>query len=307
VGYIRWTGKDSSQTNIFQATAGRFENPWLSTDLIWYNDLTFEGVYGNYRFNLGSDPEHRKDLYATFGGFPLTNFSAFDPNASNQQKWLYAGQIGADFRTENDSRIRFGAAYYDFSHTAGIANTAPGLTNYNWTAPAFVQKGNTLFNIANPTTGPNQLFALASNYRIVDLIAATDFHVLPRYSVGFQAEALRNIGYSVAQVQAREGFYVPPRNKGYRADINFGSSTFGPLATWRASVGYRYLQRDAVVDAFNDEDFHLGGTDAKGETFMVDFSFNPHVWVRLKYMEASAIDGPPLNIDVWQLDLNSRF
>lgn len=307
VGYIRWTGESSTERNIFTATAGRFENPWLSTDLLWYNDLTFEGVYGNYRFNLGSDPARRKDLYATFGAFPLSSFSPFDPNASNQQKWLYAAQAGFDFRTENDSRIQFGAAYYDYSHIDGIANTAPNQTNFNWTAPAFVQKANTLFNIANSPNNTNQLFALASDFRIIDLIAVTDFHVLPLYSVGFTAEAVRNVGFNVAEVEARKGSYVPPRNRGYRADFNFGSSNFGPLATWRASLGYRYLQSDAVLDAFNDEDFHLGGTDTKGETYVLDFSFNPHVWLRAKYMAASAIDGPPLNIDVFQLDINSRF
>jgi hypothetical protein len=67
------------------------------------------------------------------------------------------------------------------------------------------------------------------------------------------------------------------------------------------------VQRDAVVDAFNDQDFHLGGTDAKGYTLRFDYSINPRVYVRLKYMAADAIDGPPLNIDVWQFDLNTRF
>jgi hypothetical protein len=106
---------------------------------------------------------------------------------------------------------------------------------------------------------------------------------------------------------ANTGEYVAPRTRGYRADLGFGSSTMGAFGTWRASVGYRYLQRDAVLDAFNDEDFHLGGTDTKGYTLMFDFSINPRVWMRMKYMAADAIDGPPLTIDVWQLDLNTHF
>jgi hypothetical protein len=108
-------------------------------------------------------------------------------------------------------------------------------------------------------------------------------------------------------VEQRVGSYVAPRNRGYRADVSFGTSSFGPFATWRGTVGYRYLERDAVVDAFDDEDFHLGGTDTKGYTLIYDFSVNPHVWFRLKYMSANAIDGPPLGIDVLQLDVNSRF
>jgi Putative porin len=306
VGYVRWTGETSTKRQIFTTTAGRFENPWISTDLVWYNDLTFEGVMANYRLNLFSDDSHRHDLFATVGAFPLSSFSVFDPNASNQQKWLLGGQVGADLHFENDSRIRLGAAYYDYSHVVGQRNT-PQSTLLNWTAPAFVQKGNTLYDISNTTDPTVNLYGLAANYRIVDLIAVSDFHILPRYSVGFTAEGLKNIGFKSAEVMARYGSYVQPRTLGYRADLSFGSSNMGAFGTWRASVGYRYLQRDAVLDAFNDEDFHLGGTDTKGYTMTGDFSFNPRVFMRLKYMAANAIDGPPLTIDVWQLDLNTRF
>ena len=85
------------------------------------------------------------------------------------------------------------------------------------------------------------------------------------------------------------------------------SYVFGPRNSWRASVGYRYLQRDAVLDAFNDEDWHLGGTDMKGYQVILDYSVNPRVWARLKYMSANAIDLPKLGIDVLQLDLNTQF
>jgi hypothetical protein len=40
---------------------------------------------------------------------------------------------------------------------------------------------------------------------------------------------------------------------------------------------------------------------------MLDWVFNPHVWAHVRYMTANAIDGPPLNIDVLQLDLNTAF
>jgi hypothetical protein len=305
-GFLRWTGQSGTGRQIFTTSAGRFESPWLGTDLIWYNDLTFEGVASNYRVNLSTDDLHRYDLFVTAGGFPLTSFSVFDSNPTNQQKWLAGGQIGADFHTEGDSRFRIGAAYYDYIHIVGQRNT-PQSTLLNWTAPTFVQKGNTLYDISNTTDPTVNLFALASDFRIVDLIAVGDFQVLPRYSVGLTAEALKNIGFKTAEVMARTGTYVAPRTRGYRADLGFGSSPTGAFGTWRASIGYRYLQRDAVLDAFNDEDFHLGGTDTKGFTGMFDLSFNPRVWLRLKYLSGSAIDGPPLAIDVWQLDMNTRF
>ncbi len=304
--YLRWTGESASGAQIFTAYGGRFDNPWLSTDLIWYNDLTFEGIVSKYRLNLSSDNEHRHDLFATLGALPLTSFSPFNSDPTNQQKWILAAQLGADFTTNNDSHLRFAAAYYDYLRIVGQRNTLNS-TLYNWTAPAFVQKGNTMFDIANSTDPMVDLFALASNYRIVDLIAVQEYHVVPRYLVALTLEALKNVGFNTAAVMANTGTYVAPRVNGYRADVAFGSSSPPQFGTWRATVGYRYLQRDAVVDAFNDEDFHLGGTDTKGYTLMFDFSFNPRVYVRMKYMSANAIDGAPLSIDVLQLDLNGRF
>jgi len=303
--YLRWTGQSSTGRQVFTAYGGRFENPWVSTDLIWYNDLTFEGVIAAYRVNFSSHaPRH--DLFLTLGALPLTSFSPFSSNPTNRQKWLYGGQLGLDFSSKNASRLRLAAAYYDYTHIVGQRNAFDS-TLYNWTAPAFVQKGNTMFDISNTADPTVNLFALAANYRIADLIAIGELQVGSGHSVGLTLEALRNVGFNVSQVMANTGTYVAPRTHGYRADVGFGTSTPPGFGSWRASIGYRYLQRDAVLDAFNDEDFHLGGTDAKGYTVLFDFSFNPHVWLRMKYMSANQIDDPPLGIDVFQLDLNGQF
>jgi polyhydroxyalkanoate synthesis regulator phasin len=305
-GYLRWTGDWSEGDQVFTAYAGRFASPWVGTDLVWYNDLTFEGVVSNYRINFADDSEHRKEAFITVAAMPLSSFSPFDNEPTNEQKWLLGGQLGGDLRFEDESRLRFAAAYYDYIHIVGRGNTLDSTLN-NWSAPAFVQKGNTLFDIANTSDTTVNLFALASNYRILDLISMGDLRVSSRYSLGLTLEALRNFGFNVQQVEERVGNYVAPRTKGYRADVSFGTSTPPMFGNWRATLGYRYLQRDATLDAFNDEDFHLGGTDAKGYTVMFDFNFTPHVWMRAKYMSANAIDGPPLGIDVWQLDMNAGF
>lgn len=300
-GYLRWTN-DGSGRQLFSAEAGRFARPFLGTDLVWYNDMTFEGIATDYRLNFSSDNAHRHDFFLTLGGFPLQ-----DVTPSSQDKWLLAGQLGADIHTQNDSFLRFGAAYYDYVNIAGRENP-PDSTIFNYTAPALVQKGNTMFDIANSTAAtPVNLYALAADFRIVDLMAVADWHVFSHYSMGLTAEALKNIGYNTSQILLRTGAYIPPRTRGYRADLSFGSHAFDTFGSWRAAIGYRYLQRDAVVDAFNDQDFHFGGTDAKGYTATFDYAFNPRVWLRMKYLAADAIDGPPLTIDVWQVDLNARF
>jgi len=306
-GYLRWTGKSSYDDQIFTAYAGRFGSPWLGTDLIWYNDLTFEGVVGNYRLNFADDDDYRKELFVTVAALPLTSFSPLDQQPTAKQKWLLGAQLGVDLHFEDDSRLRFGAAYYDYRHIVGERNSLDTTFN-NWSAPAFVQKGNTMFDIANPSVpGSVNLFALASDFRIADLTGVGELALGSRYSLGVTLEALRNFGFNAAEVQARVGQYVQPRTRGYRADVSFGTRSPPAFGDWRASVGYRYLQRDAVLDAFNDEDFHLGGTDTRGYTVIFDFTFTPRVWMRMKYLSANEIDGPPLGIDVWQVDVNSSF
>src|SRR5262249_18516951 len=64
--YLRWTGQSSTARQIFTAYGGRFENPWLASDLLWYSDLTFEGVVTNYRLNLSRrEWQPRHDLFVT--------------------------------------------------------------------------------------------------------------------------------------------------------------------------------------------------------------------------------------------------
>ena len=305
--FLRWTGASATGRQIFSFTGGRFENPWLSTDLVWYNDLTFEGLYAKCKVNFSGDNAHRHDFFITAGGFPIESYSVFSPNPTGEQKWLLAGQLGADIRTENDSHFQIAAAYYDYLHIVGQRDPFLGSTLYDWTIPAFVQKGNTMFDISNTNDPTVNLWALAANYRTVDVLLVNDFRVHSRYALILTAEALKNVGYNTTDVAANVGQYVAPRTRGYRGDVSFGTTRLDAFGAWRGTIGYRYLQRDAVLDAFNDEDFHLGGTDAKGYTLLFDFGLTPNVWMRAKYMSGTQIDNPPLSINVLQIDLNSQF
>ena len=64
---------------------------------------------------------------------------------------------------------------------------------------------------------------------------------------------------------------------------------------------------DAVLDAFTDSDFHLGGTDTKGYILGGSFGIDKNTWFTMRWLSADPIDGPPLSIDVLQADLNARF
>lgn len=307
LAYLGWSGGDSHQRQRFSFWGGKFPNPFLYSDLVWMPDVSFEGVATDYRLRLWGPAETPRAWFLTLGAIPIQYVPLTDDYGPAQNnKWLYAGQTGFNFQFSDVTDLRFGVAYYDFEHMAGQLNALDSdLTNY--TAPPYFQKGNTLFNIANTSDSSSYLFALASEFRELDYILAADYGVTSRYKLNFTADYVKNLGYDAAAVAARVGVYVPPRVKGYEGTVGFGSNRLDHTGAFDLFVGYRYIQRDAVVDAFTDQDYHLGGTDAKGYIVGGDLSFTKRVWLRLRYMPFDAIDGPPLGIDVWQLDLNAAF
>ncbi len=76
---------------------------------------------------------------------------------------------------------------------------------------------------------------------------------------------------------------------------------------WNATLGYKYVETDAVIDGLTDSDFGLGGTNLKGFILAGQVALNPKVWVRARYLSADSIAGPTYRADVFQLDLNGKF
>jgi hypothetical protein len=304
LAYLQWDsgGQRVQQSDRQHLTlvGGKMPNPFFATELVWDQDVTFEGVAANYVLGLSQDPSTVR-LVLTAGAFPVQEVAL-----SSNDKWLYAGQIGLDMHKESGSLLRFGVAYYDFTHMAGVRNT-PESTLTNYTAPPYFQKGNTVFDISNTVDPTVNLFALASQFRELDAIVAASWVFNPRYGLSWYFDYTKNLGYNEAAVSANYGAPVPPRIQGYQSELSVGSQQLSHAGTWRAFVGYRYLLRDAVVDAFTDQDYHLGGTDAKGYYIGADFGITDHVWARARYMSFDAIDNPPFGVDTWQLDMNARF
>ena len=295
--YLRWVSPQKS----FNASAGRIPNPWMSTDLVFDPDLMFEGAAANYRLNLGSGERYAHNIFATVGAFPLQEIEL-----SAHDKWLYAGQLGIDWRTSGGHRFCLGAAYYDYRNIAGQAN-APDSVLLDYTAPPFFQRGNTVFDIRNDTDNTTNLYALASDFELADVTASAEWRMFSGYRIGVTADYVKNLGYDAEKILARTGRAVPERSEGYQAELGFGSYALDQQGMWRAAVGYRYLERDAVLDAFTDSDFRLGGTDVKGYTLTLDYMLTPRVTGRLRYLSGNEIDGPPFGVDVIQLDVNAQF
>lgn len=303
--YIALNERNAQRFPWLSAVVGRFANPYQNpTNLIFHNDLTFTGAAFSYRLGLGDGSPDQSNLFLTLGGHQIQEIQ-FSP----QDKWLAAAQLGMALRWGDTQRFRLAGAFYDWFNVTGRANPpdSPGL--YNYTAPQFMRYGNTVFDIANGADPTTNLYAYASKFRLANVNATYSIGVGP-YRLGWTVDGVRNLGFNYQEILERAG--VPPqsrhRNMGGQSEVSFGHPEVLGRGSWRATVGYRYLQGDAVIDAYTDSDFHyFGGTNARGFYFIADYAFADHLWARLRYLSANEIDGPAFGVDTVQLDLSTRF
>ncbi|HTG83152.1 MAG TPA: putative porin, partial [Geobacteraceae bacterium] len=100
---------------------------------------------------------------------------------------------------------------------------------------------------------------------------------------------------------------VSPGDTGYQVGVTVGYPTVEKFGDWKGLLFYKHLESDAVIDAFTDQDFHLGGTNAKGWIVGGDFGLTKNVWLSTRWYTADQISGPPLAIDIFQFNLNAKF
>jgi len=312
---LRYDRPDEQGFNWLTISAGRIANPWLGTEMVWDDDLGFDGVAATYRHTLDFDTdglnpvERNRKVFFTGAALPLQQ-----PEFQSQDRWLVGGQLGANWEFENQNLLTVGAAFYDYMHMAGKRNPYGSKIN-DGTAPTFVQKGNLLFNIANGLSASDALYALAADYRLVDVTASIDLANLAPYHVIFTADVVKNVGFDESEVKARASGlsyfagndFLKDRTLGIFSGVQVGWPEVTQRGAWQMAFDYRYLQRDAVLDAFTDSDFHLGGTDTQGYRITGLYGLTKNLWMRARWMSATEIDGPPLSIDVLQVDLNAKF
>lgn len=315
-------------------TGGRIANPFESTDMLFSNDLNFDGIAAIFKQPLeGRDVT----LFGTLGAFSTEygsngwNSSSFSEGKS-EDKWLLAAQAGADWKIDSRNSLRGALAYYHFDNIAGKRSSAcspwAGQENCDtdWSRPAFMQKGNTLFLLRNITSNPldpantpqPQYVGLASKFDLLDLNLRWDTRVFDGLGLRLNANYLRNLAYSKSKMASRsQGQLV--NNVGENGDIESGPNAWMLQATlgrsydlkekgdWLAFVGYKYIQPDALPDAFNDSSFHQGGTNARGYYIGGGYAFDKNVYGVLRWMSTREIYGAPLSIDTMQFEINARF
>jgi hypothetical protein len=287
--YIRYRYGDE-----LNAVFGRFGNPWFGTDLVWANDLGFDGVALQWTPRFGG-----LRSFVTLAAMPVQ-----EVELSNHDKWLYGLQFGAELGGGGALRGKLGLGYYAYSHLVGQANAA-GSSLTDPTAVAFAQKGNTYFNISSDATRP--LLALASDYRIVNLTGLLAIETVANKHFVITGDYAKNLGFDRAAVAARVGQDVEPQTRAYGLRVAFGDLDVQARYDWQVFFAYKHVERDAVLDAFTDGDLRLGGTDAKGYVLGGSYGLGKNTTATLRWLSADSIAGAPLSVDVLHLDLAVRF
>jgi hypothetical protein len=313
---------------------GRFPNPFFHTSLQFDDNLNFDGVAATANRSLG---QQGLSVFGTAGVIPVgyvgNNFPTTDAlKAGDRTGWLFAGQVGAQFQPDELSwSVKGAVAFYGYDNIQGELSAPCDIWDGNkfcstdQTRPAFMQKGNTLFfirdiipNPASPEDYAEPQFAgLAYNYNILDLLVQGEMPLFGTTRGQLQGELVHNFSYNPSAILSNP--LTPPitnfgENGAYQSGPNawmvkatVGYINPGTKGDWQLVVGYKYIEPDAVLDAFNDHDFHMGGTNAKGYFITAAYYFANNTWIDGRWFSANEVYGPPLAIDVLQLELNTRF
>lgn len=225
----------SDPDRLAAITVGRFDNPFYTpTTIMWANDIGFDGVAAQARYKIfkGFTP------FATAGIFPIFNTDLNFParqetKQPSNDKYLYAGQVGIDWKITKDLNFKSSAGYYYFQNVEGRVS-APGLTpnqeaqmSTDDSRPGFSQRGNTYMMLRNiqkvdaydanglptgnvqanyindPTQGVDpyyinqfQYFGLATPYNILSANARLEYRHWEPFVVSVSGEWDRNLAWN---------------------------------------------------------------------------------------------------------------
>ncbi|MGZ4959661.1 MAG: putative porin [Methylomonas sp.] len=319
--FLRYNAFDDNKFNWLTLMGGRTPNPFFTagSELVWDEDLSFEGASATLRQRLGSS-ELSDDIggkgpavFATAGIYPLQASNLIN-GLSTRDKWMFGGQAGLDWGFDNQDTLQVAGAYFDYQNMRAVLNqTGTGLCSnntpdMNQSVPQFMQGGNSLTSICNSNDGnAGGLVGLASDYKIININALYDLAIFSPVHVKLGADYAKNIGFNRSKILAATGQDIAPKTTAWQVKVDIGWTRLNTFGNWSVFTGYKYVERDAVLDAYTDSDFHNGGTNVKGWMLGGNYALMKNVWLTGRWLSGDIITGPRFGMDVLQLDINTRF
>jgi len=256
--WARWAPK---QVKGLSVTAGKMQNPFISSDILWDNNVSPEGAWAEYRYP-GLGPF---EPFVGAGVFQL-GFRASGPNGvpTASEPVLDAYDAGFRWNVTKDVKWTSGATFYNWSNVD----------------QEFLRYG--FFNArarGNTVTGGQ--FS-AQSVEQVNFTNVVDFRVY-NVPVSVYGDWVRNMDASRlpdTQIRdtSRKGFVrlidgPDTRKEAWALGFRVGENK--RKGDWSFRYKYAYIQSDAVVGYFADADF--GFANRKGNVYGVQYNITDYL------------------------------
>jgi hypothetical protein len=282
--------------------------------LVWDPDLAFDGVATSFTPKITDN----WSSFLTVGAFPLDQTEMNGLDKRSESKWMYGSQFGIKWTSPDLSTAKLAVAFYGYRFGAAVPNPR-GENYYNGTAPAYRTKGNSYFDLNYKNQdSQDAVYGLTSKFREVNITGQIDIATFNPVHIIMTGDFVRNIGFDSQEITNRIGRPISVATggigkqvNGYQVKLAVGMPNTFKQNDWQGFASYKYLEADAVMDAYTDSDFHLGGTNAKGWIVGASYGIDKNTWLTARLFSADEItprfNAKPLGIDVLMLDLNAKF
>ncbi len=251
-------------------TGGKMNNPiWqpsFNSPLVYDGDLTPEGVAEQLTWKFGEDKRHA--LFFNAGQYAASEIS----RSADGDGFVLDVQGGGDFRFGKDPkkpvvRARLAGGFF-WTHnieTNSLTTRSPNLGN--------------AVRVFGTTTN------FLADFEVVSVRGDVAWRLSPDPFLGtpavltFSGEYVKNLANEYETLAGATTNVAPDQTEGWTGQIAFGGSR--KKGEWQIAYQYKYLEADAVFDAFTDSDWGNGGTDRKGH--VIKASYNLQEWWQLGF------------------------
>jgi hypothetical protein len=202
----------------FTITAGKFGMPLRATEMLWDHDIQVLGGSAAWRIPLSA-----ASSVTIAGGF------FYGPQRERDDSHIGAGQVTWAFGDPDSFALDWSESYWRFTH---LQNTARRFVRQNASYTAISPYG---------TGAPAGVPHYENDFRIVDSIARFRFGIA-RMPVSLSLDWAHNL--AATEREYRDGF---------EAALRIGRE--GDRGDFQVFDVYQYVDRDAVVGAYNTDDW----------------------------------------------------
>ena len=237
-----WTMKYGKYYSDMKLWAGKFQNPYEVSEMVWDPDITTGGLAFQY-----VSPDIRTDylpglnIYSNLGMFWLDESASF-----NTDPILWGYQVGVKTAKFGmfDSMINIATTFYDFAnlqHKTPNANSS-GTNSRVWRG----DMGGAEASASNPLLGTYRY-----EYNVFDLLWRVDNESFFdwQFPHGLYGDFIYNASCPEDNL-----------NKGIQAGAYIGKNKLKDPGDWKAKTEWRYLERDSIPDFLPDSNFYGFGT-----------------------------------------------